>query len=929
MNKRFYDILLSLLCLWSVSSVQAKEFYGYTENHPLTIVCDWDFRPFEFLDSDGQPSGYNVDVLDLILNRLDIPHRFVTQEWHEATMMFEHRDADLIHAMSYLYKRRPYVTTQKYINYYNVRTVRHVDTPPLRSIADLRKQDTLLLKRADYASTYIQERYDSAFGIKYSSPKEGIMAVRSKRYDYFIWGEEPIKRKIQEFHFDSLVLDKIDIPAGELRIIGYDKEIVDIIDDEYTRLEQAGELQAIYDKWFHPERVHDDASSFSIIILVGLAIVGFIAFLLSRLTVARVKAAVRHSNDIHQMMDMAINMGSFYVVELDLSNYMLYNRYGHVLPYEPMPAQEFLNRMVEGQAPQLHSLNERLKSGELDHFDYQYRMNMGSPEKPRWYDVLGGAIIERVDGKPTHIVYSGRDITQDLEEEEHNRKLGNRYMKIFETNLIAMSFYDSTGRLLDFNQKMRDLLHIDEKAEEYFRKMLLFDDPGYLGEYLPGTRETLHICRPVHLPAFGIDTFIETRIRPIVDDSDRLVYYIATARDASAERDMYLEQREHDRKLHIVNNAIKRYEQQLGYLLEECLIFIWSYRPSENLVTLMRTPGKAEYTETIEEYIQSIQEGSREQAMNVINEAVRQGKPYETLMLFDRTPLDSTPTWYAVTGIPIFGDDGQLVEYFGIARDITTLIQAQQQLRQERSRAEDSGRMKAAFLANMTHEIRTPLNAIVGFSSLLQVVEDEKERHEFIRIIRNNCDMLLRLINDILEASSMGQSLAIEPESVDVSSVFDDICQTLAQRVQEPGVEFLKDNPYPSCMAMLDKGRLQQLLTNFVTNAVKYTHEGHIKVGYRQQMRNEKGEMSNEGSGQNGLYFYCEDTGTGIPKDKQESVFQRFVKLNDFVQGTGLGLSICKAIVEKCGGEIGVTGDVGIGSTFWFWIPLEMKDLEQ
>ena len=250
-------------------------------------------------------------------------------------------------------------------------------------------------------------------------------------------------------------------------------------------------------------------------------------------------------------------------------------------------------------------------------------------------------------------------------------------------------------------------------------------------------------------------------------------------------------------------------------------------------------------------------------------------------------------------------------------------MKAQQLLRQERSRAEDSGRMKSAFLANMTHEIRTPLNAIVGFSGLLQVVEDSKERHEFIRIIRNNCDMLLRLINDILEASSMGQSLAIEPEPVDVSCVFDDICQTLAQRVQEPGVEFQKVNPYTSCMAHIDKGRLQQLLTNFVTNAVKYTHQGHIKVGYRKESRRQENESMVEG-----LYFYCEDTGTGIPKDKQDSVFQRFVKLNDFVQGTGLGLSICKAIVEKCGGQIGVTGDEGVGSTFWFWIPLEMKDLE-
>ena len=193
---------------------------------------------------------------------------------------------------------------------------------------------------------------------------------------------------------------------------------------------------------------------------------------------------------------------------------------------------------------------------------------------------------------------------------------------------------------------------------------------------------------------------------------------------------------------------------------------------------------------------------------------------------------------------------------------------------------------------------------------------------EFIRIIRNNCDMLMRLINDILEASSMGQALAIKPAECDVSSVFDDICQTLAQRVQEPGVEFVKDNPYLTCPTVLDKGRVQQVLTNFVTNAVKYTHQGFIKVGYHWDRR-----TTFDGSGEaDGLTFYCLDTGAGIPKDKQASVFERFVKLNDFVQGTGLGLSICQNIVERCNGHIGVTSEgEGHGSTFWFWIPCDRK----
>ena len=236
---------------------------------------------------------------------------------------------------------------------------------------------------------------------------------------------------------------------------------------------------------------------------------------------------------------------------------------------------------------------------------------------------------------------------------------------------------------------------------------------------------------------------------------------------------------------------------------------------------------------------------------------------------------------------------------------------AQEQLRVETARAEDSGRLKAAFLANMTHEIRTPLNAIVGFSDLLPMIDNADEKKELIRVIMNNCDMLLRLINDILEISTMdGNGIIITPEDIDFSRVFDDICESLEKRIQNPAVQFIKDNPHPTLRLSVDPRRIQQVITNFVTNAIKYTNEGHIKVGYR-------------ANPEEGLYIYCEDTGAGIPKEQQRTVFDRFVKLNDYVQGTGLGLSICKAIATRCGGQIGVESEgEGRGSTFWIRIPI-------
>lgn len=253
------------------------------------------------------------------------------------------------------------------------------------------------------------------------------------------------------------------------------------------------------------------------------------------------------------------------------------------------------------------------------------------------------------------------------------------------------------------------------------------------------------------------------------------------------------------------------------------------------------------------------------------------------------------------------GDGGEI----SITIDTTKLEEARQQLEAMTKLANESVRLKSGFMASMTHELRTPLNAIVGFTGVLEALADSPERGEYVHIIRNSSDMLQRLINDIIDASqATGGALTIKPEEIDFATAFDYICLTLEQRINGKALQFIKENPYDSFITTLDIGRIQQVLTNFVTNAVKFTNEGHIRLGYRYE--------------KHGLYLYCEDTGIGIPRDKQQVVFDRFVKLDEFVQGTGMGLAICKSIADSCEGDIGVISrGEGKGSTFWFWIPCE------
>ena len=914
-------LTLSLFHLFTFPA-SAQIDLDYTKDNPLIIASDWDFPPYEYSNDHGEPTGYNIELLQKIFKKLDIPYRIILREWSEATQTFERRDADLIIDPTYRFHGRPYIRSTNILNYYKVQLVTAADARKVTALTDFTPEDTLVLKLNDYAANRIVDERHLDIPIIYRSPKEALAGISEGRYNYFIWGEGPLKWKKKELAMDTMFVSPIDIPDGEIRIVGYDKELIDAIDNEYARLEQSGDLEALRDKWFHPERQHDDTSPMALIVLAGAIIAVVIGVLMARLVRARVRQAVHKTEDLNNMMEQALNMGKYYVFTIDVTTGRIHNIHGDLLPEGEMVREVFMPRIKHDDQEDFQKKVDLLVSGELQQARYTKQLNIGTRKDPNWIWLSGLASLEYVDFKPRYITNTVRDITQQVKDERINSELSAKYMQIFQTNIVAMSFYDKDGNLIDMNDNMRKLCEVTEETELWFHKTQLFEAGLFKDQYPRNSREQFHACQHTYIPELGINKYIELRVNPIRDDKDEVKYYVITAREVTNERDIYLEQLRHNREMEKTNAAINEYENRLQYLLEKSDMFVWTFDLAMRQIHFSRSLRAKGYTMSRDDYVNAMYEDEREVADQNIIGMMQRGEDFNAIHHFYYLPSNPDECWYALSGVPEYNKDGKITAYFGVARDVTALMQAQQCLKLETSRAEDSGRMKSAFLANMTHEIRTPLNAIVGFSDLLPVIDTQEERMEFIRIIRNNCDMLMRLINDILEASSMGQALAIKPTECDFSLVFEDICQTLAQRVQEPGVEFIKDNPYPTCPTVLDKGRVQQVLTNFVTNAVKYTHQGFIKVGYHWDRR-----MKFDGSGEaDGLTFYCLDTGAGIPKNKQASVFERFVKLNEFVQGTGLGLSICQNIVERCNGRIGVTSEgEGRGSTFWFWIPCERK----
>lgn len=366
----------------------------------------------------------------------------------------------------------------------------------------------------------------------------------------------------------------------------------------------------------------------------------------------------------------------------------------------------------------------------------------------------------------------------------------------------------------------------------------------------------------------------------------------------------------YDAEVARLNAEVRSYAKRISYVLKMSHILTWYFDMAMDKITIYTEDEQIYKTLSSEDYIAlcepELQAEVRQNYKNAMHNKLEYLQVQRKLSLNKENTKDA---FYVINGMAIKNDQGVIIAYFGICTDITNLINIQNKLEQEMIKAKESDRLKSEFLANMSHEIRTPLNSIVGFSNILETATDKEEKHQCVNLINQNSDMLLRLINDILDFSRLeAGTMDFQIKEINLSHLFESAYSLFMELKKDKEIELKCELPDTPSIIKSDYNRLLQILTNFVTNAFKYTEHGYVKISYRSE--------------NGGVKLMVEDTGVGIPKEKIQLVFQRFEKIGSMRQGTGLGLSICKAIVEQFNGEIGVQSECGKGSIFWVWLPV-------
>jgi signal transduction histidine kinase len=383
---------------------------------------------------------------------------------------------------------------------------------------------------------------------------------------------------------------------------------------------------------------------------------------------------------------------------------------------------------------------------------------------------------------------------------------------------------------------------------------------------------------------------------------------------------LYLQIRQHSRLKTELDqlNSIKHYNIEYELVLKAMRLSIWHLDVVERTVTF-----ESDYRDEMNNYvpdgetsIDTLFDCLVPEDLERVREAMlglMEGKYEDYHQQYRLQTPQTQNTYWEETFATVDKRDmeGKPLSIVGTTMRIDERKAIEQALIEARNQAEESDRLKTAFLANMTHEVRTPLNAIVGFSDILPMAQSDEERNELIKLIKQNNAHLLRLFDDMMNMSRLesGNAGSIVKEDFELASLFSELVEKYQAPCMEKSLELSIEDSASGDMVHTDRGRLREILNQYLNNALKFTSAGSISLGYEKQLST--------------VRIWVRDTGKGIPADKcNDHLFERFVKVDDFVAGTGLGLSICRSLAESLDGRVGVDSVFGEGSTFWVEIPL-------
>ena len=911
--------LIILILLYAVQATAE-------ESRKIIIRGDNAFPPYEFINDKGEPDGFNVDLTRAIMAELQQPYDLQLENWPYLLRQFENNEVDLITGIAKSKERGDKFNYSNPHSFVDYKFVCRKDAP-IHNAGELSKKGVIVQENAVPHVKLKSMHYDNLIVV--NDMDEGLRKLSEGIGDVAICPDNMAQGVIYKNGLTDLDIIDPGWPVREYCYAAHDTKLLERINWALARLKENGEYDRIRTKWLGAEPAfHIPAWVYSLI--GALVLTGLLLFIFVRIYKMRAKKGeallIRQNETLNTSLSENKILLNRYMTMFNttLVGLSYYDKDGILLDVNDEMVKLFQsetkddllkNRISIYQNPFLREYG--IVDGQNQVHEYsgllKYDMRKGhcpeyfarfAPYNKIFYFKMTVTPIKNSKDELEGILITAMDRTA---EENHDRQMVEEEAKLtlaLEAGNIAAWIYDPQAKMF-YTLRGNALAGTGISMEDNL-KILHPDDrtiqEELLGSLCRGEKEG-GICTFRYLHENGTYRYYENRMSVQKEDG-QVTAILGTQKDVTTEV--------------LGNKILSEMVCKLQFAIRTAGMTMWEFDCLTRMFSVFNDP-LADYKDGAELSVNNPgdifeREGTNwEEVANATRIVKGQlDEPFNIAVKL-KTKYDSDWQYCTISGMPMEKDEaGNAIKYAGVRINVTEQVEYQKILEREKEQAQQADKLKSAFLANMSHEIRTPLNAIVGFSELIQTEEDPASKAEYMNIININNELLLRLISDILDLSKIESGfMELQPELFDLSEVFNETYTSLSQRCNNPEVTFVYRNPYKHCRVKLDRNRLIQVGANFMTNALKHTPKGRILMGYEYT--------------DGGIRIYVEDTGCGIPKEKQGQLFQRFAKLDDFTQGTGLGLAICKAIVDAQGGKIGAESEEGKGSTFWAWFPCQAR----
>jgi PAS domain S-box-containing protein len=927
LTKRLFLVVLLLggvtLNLKSqISDLNAR----YTKEHPLVYIDAWDLWPYVFLDEAGHPTGYNVDLLKMILEELKIPYEIHLKPTSKALDDLFNGRSDLMLGMVASFHDHDGVHYGKSVIQLFTHSVAHVkgESHTVRRLEDLANEQVVVHDGSFSHHLMIDHGWDHN-ATPQGDMDKAIQLVSANGSGQVLWNTMSLKWLIHKYHTDNLVLEPVDMPSGDYRFMSSDEQLLRALDDTYAKLKAEDRLHLIEQKWFYPEEsLNSGPPRWTWLLVAAIGAIALILAVASIIYHFRERRATHEGRLRNARLALILKACQVTIWTYDVTKktFMSYGNDAHLR--KNIGRNEFAARFNGDDYQRLAESVIQLVNRERTHDRLQLRGKDMEGKQMHTY-IVNVSVLHSENGQPTVIIGNEIDVTEEYERQQRASQMMHRYQAIFNNAMVDMVYYDSKGRIIRMNGRAQNTFKMPieaVKAEGVHLSDILSPEDFDISDFAHRDRfySTLFIdySKEKQLESRKREGSIayELQLVPVYSDAHQLLGAFGTGREVTEVARNFQRARQGVRQLRDAMRELTDNIDNINYALQVGGVRMVTYSPQTHMLTINHRMHEAQYILTQQRCISLTADESMRQVMRGFR--MMDSRRNMAVSCEVRSSLrlpGGKNLWLQLLLFPTLADDGTVTEYSGICRDTTELKHTEAMLQLETEKAQEIEQVKIKFLHNMCYEIRTPLDTVVKSAEKFELQHSPEDEEQYIKEIKENSTYLLNLINDILFLSRLDAKMVeINIEPTDFAQTFESRCEQAWANGRREGVKYIVENQYNHLVVNIDETNIGRIIHQIIENSVNYTTQGYVRAHY-------------EYIGGR-LIIVVEDTGKGIPADKLPHIFERFSDTSANMQGTGLGLPICKELVTQLGGTIDVSSEVEKGTLVWVLIPCEASLIE-